>query len=31
MEADTVTMPWWYWQKIYDYIVNTQAAQEMQK
>ena len=28
-ETDTVTMPWWYWQKVYNYIVNTQAAQEI--
>lgn len=20
-------MPWWYWQKVYNYIVNTQEAQ----
>lgn len=28
-ETDSVTMPWWYWKKVYDYIVNTQAAQEI--
>nr|DAL40808.1 MAG TPA_asm: foot protein [Caudoviricetes sp.] len=30
-ETDTVTMPWWYWKKVYDYIVNTQASQEIHK
>lgn len=28
-DADTVTMPFWYWQKVYFYIVDTQAAQEI--
>jgi len=28
-QADTVTMPWWYWQKVYNYIVDTQAAQKI--
>lgn len=28
-ETDSVTMPWWYWKKVYDYIVNTQAAQKI--
>lgn len=28
-EADTVTIPWWYWKKVFDYIVDTQAAQEI--
>ena len=28
-ETDSVTMSWWYWKKVYDYIVNTQAAQEI--
>ena len=27
--TDTVTMPWWYWQKVYNYIVDTQAAQKI--
>jgi len=27
--ADTVTMPFWYWQKVFNYIVDTQAAQEI--
>ncbi|WP_147613014.1 hypothetical protein [Treponema pectinovorum] len=28
-ENDSVTMPFWYWKKVYDYIVDTQAVQEM--
>lgn len=28
-ETDTVTMPFWYWQKLYNYIVDTQAAQRI--
>lgn len=27
--TDTVTLPWWYWQGVFNYIVNTQAAQEI--
>lgn len=27
--TDTVIMPWWYWQRVYDYIVDTQAAQKI--
>ena len=26
---DGIFLPWWYWKKVYDYIVNTQAAQEI--
>ena len=26
---DGIYLPWWYWQGIYNYIVNTQAAQEI--
>jgi hypothetical protein len=29
VDADGVYMPWWYWQKLYNYIVDTQAAQEI--
>ncbi|MCQ2594827.1 MAG: hypothetical protein MJ196_06140 [Treponemataceae bacterium] len=28
-KADGVYMPWWYWQRVYNYIVDTQAAQEI--
>jgi len=24
---DGIYLPWWYWQKVYNYIVNTQEAQ----
>ena len=26
---DGIFLPWWYWQQVYNYIVNTQAAQEI--
>jgi hypothetical protein len=26
-QDDSVIMPYWYWEKIFDYIVDTQAAQ----
>ena len=26
---DGIFLPWWYWQQTYNYIVNTQAAQEI--
>lgn len=26
---DGIFLPWWYWQGVYNYIVNTQAAQEI--
>lgn len=28
---DGLFLPFWYWKKVYDYIVNTQAAQEIHK
>ena len=28
-QDDSVIMPYWYWEKIFDYIVDTQAAQEI--
>ena len=28
-DADGVYLPYWYWEKIFDYIVDTQAAQEI--
>nr|DAF85292.1 MAG TPA: hypothetical protein [Siphoviridae sp. ct8aS59] len=28
---DGLFLPFWYWQKVYDYIVNTQAAQEIRE
>ena len=30
-ESDSVVVPYWYWEKIFDYIADTQAAQDMQK
>lgn len=24
-ETDGVYLPWWYWEKVFDYIVDTQA------
>lgn len=30
-EKDAVIIPYWYWEKIFDYIADTQAAQEIQK
>lgn len=24
-ETDNITMPYWYWQKVFDYIADTQA------
>lgn len=26
-DGDAVILPYWYWEKIFDYIVDTQAAQ----
>lgn len=26
-QGDCVIMPYWYWEKVFDYIVDTQAAQ----
>ena len=26
---DSVLMPFWYWRKVFNYIVDTQAAQEI--
>src|SRR5574344_307253 len=26
---DGIFLPWWYWQQTYNYIVNTQSAQEI--
>ena len=26
---DGIFLPWWYWQQVYNYIVNTQSAQEI--
>ena len=28
-QDDSVIMPYWYWEKVFDYIVDTQAAQEI--
>lgn len=28
-QEDGVFLPYWYWEKIFDYIVDTQAAQEI--
>ena len=28
-QDDSVIMPYWYWEKVFDYIVDTQAAQKM--
>ena len=28
-ETDSVIVPYWYWEKIFDYIVDTQAAQDI--
>ena len=28
-QEDGVVMPYWYWEKVFDYIVDTQAAQEI--
>ena len=28
-QEDSVIMPYWYWEKVFDYIVDTQAAQEI--
>lgn len=28
-EGDAVLLPYWYWEKIFDYIVDTQAAQDI--
>ena len=25
-ENDTVTLPYWYWEKVFDYIADTQAV-----
>lgn len=30
-QEDGVFLPYWYWEKIFDYIVDTQAAQEIQQ
>ena len=30
-ERDAVIVPYWYWEKIFDYIADTQAAQKIQK
>lgn len=28
-ERDVVTVPYWYWEKVFDYIADTQAVQEI--
>ena len=28
-DGNSVLMPYWYWEKIFDYIVDTQAAQDI--
>ena len=28
-QEDGVFLPYWYWEKVFDYIVDTQAAQEI--
>ena len=28
-QEDGVLLPYWYWEKVFDYIVDTQAAQEI--
>lgn len=28
-DGDAVLLPYWYWEKVFDYIVDTQAAQEV--
>lgn len=28
---DGIYLPWWYWQKVYNYIVNTQEAQNVKQ
>ena len=28
-ERDAVIVPYWYWEKVFDYIVNTQAGQKI--
>lgn len=28
-DGDAVLLPYWYWEKIFDYIVDTQAAQDI--
>ena len=30
-DGDAVLLPYWYWEKVFDYIVDTQAAQDTQK
>jgi hypothetical protein len=30
-ENDTIIIPYWYWEKIFDYIADTQANQEILK
>ena len=27
-ETDSVIVPYWYWEKVFDYIVDTQAQQD---
>lgn len=28
-DGDAVILPYWYWEKVFDYIIDTQAAQEI--
>jgi hypothetical protein len=28
-DGDAVLLPYWYWEKVFDYIIDTQAAQSM--
>ena len=28
-ERDVVIVPYWYWEKVFDYIANTQAGQKI--
>ena len=28
-DGDAVLLPYWYWEKVFDYIVDTQAAQDI--
>ena len=30
-KSDSVVVPYWYWEKIFDYIVDAQAAQKINK
>lgn len=30
-EGDAVLLPYWYWEKIFDYIVDTQAIQDIDR